>query len=79
MALKNVTLSSIEEADAFVSKTRNARWENYDILVFTPSDRGFAHKRGTFDRKTQRWGFTYRHPVTSDGKWNVKVHVRGSK
>lgn len=79
MALKELTLASLSDAEAFVRRTRNARWDNYDIVTFVPNHRGYANKNGVFDRATNRWGFEYRYPVKEDGTWSPKVFVHGSR
>ena len=77
MALVDITLNSLEEADKFVNKTRNTRWDGWDIITFVPNERAYMHKRGTYNRVVNRWGFEYKYPVTEQGTWNVKAYRRG--
>lgn len=79
MALKEITLNSLDAAEEFVSKTPNTYWNGWNIVTFVPNGRAYIHKRGTYDRKFNRWGFTYTYPVTESGSWNVKVYVNGPK
>ena len=77
--LKDVTLNSLSAAEAFVNRSRNSFWRGWDIVTHIPNDRAYMHKRGVYNRTTGRWGFEYVYPVTSEGKWNVKVYARGAK
>lgn len=79
MALRDVTLNSLAEAEEFVSRSRTSSWRGWDIVTHIPNDRAYMHKRGIYDRKTGRWGFEYVYPVNSNGQWDVKVYHRGSK
>lgn len=79
MALKDVTLTSLDSAEQFVAKSRNSSWRGWDIVTHIPNDRAYMHKRGTFNRATGRWGFEYVYPVNSKGHWDVKVYHRGTK
>ena len=76
MALVDITLNSLEEADKFVNRTRNTSWDGWDIITFVPNERAYMHKRGSYSRTVKRWGFEYKYPVTNQGTWNVKVYRR---
>lgn len=76
MALKNVELKSLSDAERFVKRERRARWDGWDIVVFVPSDRAYMHRRGVYNRNKKRWGFEYRYPVSASGAWNVAINVR---
>lgn len=79
MALKDLTLTSLNAAERFVQRSRVASWNGWDIVVHVPNDRAYMNKRGVYNRRTGRWGFEYTYPVDSNGHWTVKVFDRGSK
>jgi hypothetical protein len=76
--LKDRTLD-YRQAHEFVTRTRTARWEGWDIVNFFPNPRAFYRPDGVFDRKTSRWGFEQRSTPKANGTWTVKVRDRKVK
>lgn len=79
MALKDLTLNSLSDAERFVSRSRQFSWRGWDIVTHRINDRAYMHPRGTYNRATGRWGFEYVYSPDSKGRWTVKVFDRGSK
>ena len=72
---------NIESAQKFIDDQKrlgaDIRWDNYDIILFKPTPKGFTDRRGAFrqqGRNKGRWGIQIRIPVTYRGTW--KVHER---
>jgi hypothetical protein len=64
---------NLASAEEFVARTRNVRWENYDIITFVPQPRAYLMPKGKYDRASGRWGLEYRTPVSDNGTWTVQV------
>ncbi len=62
---------NLEQAEKFVAKSRNARWDNYTIVVFKANPRAYTNKNGV--RYNGVWGFESRYDVTDAGEWAVST------
>ncbi len=60
---------NLEQAENYVAKSRNARWDNYTIVVFKANPRAYTNKAGV--RHNGVWGFESRYDVTDAGEWAV--------
>lgn len=60
-------------ANAYVAKTPTARWDGWDIVLFTPSESAWHSPSGVFDRRHNAWGFEKRVKLTDKGFWFVNV------
>lgn len=75
MKLKTLVLSE-SEADEFVDQTHRgfiARWNGWNIETFVPNPSAEYIARGSFNRDTGQWGYTYTFRPNKYGKWIVKV------
>lgn len=63
-----MTLVNLSDAERFVSKTRNARWDGWDIVFFRPHPNGYTSPQGVFYRG--RWGFQHRVSPSRRG-WEI--------
>lgn len=57
-------------AHKFVERNRSARWEGWDILIFSPTQYGFSHPEGAF--VNGKWGMQVRVKPDSKGLWHIK-------
>ena len=64
---------NLEQAEKFVKATPNAWWENYDMIVWTPTHTGWSKKNGRFHN--DQWGTAKRIVVNHDGLWKVPTSV----
>lgn len=65
---------NLASAEEFVKRTKNARWEAWDIIVFERQPRAFMSTEGRYDRRTGRWGVEQRISPDSNGNWTVTIH-----
>lgn len=78
MALETRILN-LASAEDFVARTRNVRWEGWDIVTFVPQPRAYLMPHGSWDRRTSRWGIEYRVSPNDNGLYEVKTHGRSRK
>lgn len=77
--LERIFLGSVRAAENFVRRTSienngySARWDGWNLQTFVPDPRAFTNTRGSFDRATGQWGFTYTFTPNDKGHWIVKA------
>lgn len=77
--LKRIYLAGFRSAETFVSKSNlpesgyAARWDGWNLQTFVPDPNAYTHGRGSFDRNSGLWGFTYTFEPNRKGHWAVKV------
>jgi len=63
---------NLRQAHQYVADNADkAYWNGYDIVIFSPDSGAFMSKRGVFDRKFKKWGFTKSYSPNSHGKWKI--------
>lgn len=72
MALDTRVLN-LASAEEFVNRTRNVRWEGWDIVTFVPQPRAYVMPNGRFNRESGKWGLEYRSTPDRNGNWTVTV------
>jgi hypothetical protein len=75
MNLATIPLTE-RSAEAFVSANHTGfttKWDGWNIKVFIPNPSAEYVPRGSYDRDTEKWGYTYTYRPTHKGKWYVKV------
>lgn len=77
MAEYKFRMLSLNQAEKFVRTTPNAWWENYDLIVWTPTHTGWSKKNGRFH--DGQWGTAKRIVVNNDGLWKVPTSVGNIK
>lgn len=68
---------NLQQAEKFVDTTPNTWWENYDIVIWTPTHTGWSKKNGKFHKG--QWGIAKRVAVNNSGFWKVPTNVRSSR
>lgn len=68
---------NLHQAEKFVNATPNVWWENYDIVIWTPTYTGWSKKNGKFHNG--QWGIAKRVAVNTSGLWKVPTSVRSSR
>lgn len=59
----------------FKSPTKNAFWENYDLILWNKNSSGYTNIKGLF--KNDAWGIAERVSVNSNGTWILpKTYVK---
>lgn len=58
-----------EAADRFVKTNKDARWEQWDIIIFRKNPAAASKVSGRF--LDGRWGFESTVSVDTDGLWRV--------
>ena len=74
MALDTRVLT-MESAEEYVRRSRNVRWDGWDLVKFVPNKNAWKMPNGVYNRETGEWGLEYRTPVDSRGLWTIKVPV----
>lgn len=75
MKLKTLVLSE-SEAETFVNTPSSkylARWNGWKIETFVPNPSAEYIPRGSYNRDTGQWGYTYTFRPNRYGKWIVRV------
>lgn len=66
-------LRNLDDAERFVVGQKalgaDIYWNNYDLVVFRPSEKGMYSKHGAF--RNGVWGFANVSPLKNDGTWDV--------
>jgi hypothetical protein len=78
MALETRILDETS-ADNFVQRSKNVRWDGWDIVKFSPNPRAVYSVDGRFDRSSGLWGIEHRFSPGPDGLWRVKVWKHGKR
>lgn len=60
-----------DAAHKFVEKNKSNGffWEGYTIVKWSPSNNGYLEKNGMF--KNNRWGYSSRFELKSNGTWEI--------
>ena len=58
-----------DQAHEFVSKSKSAFWDGWDIVVWKRNQNGTTNPRGMF--RDGAWGIANRFPVTETGVWRL--------
>lgn len=72
--MSDVLVLGYEDAHRYVDRTKRARWEGWDIVIFSPNEHGWNNVKGAF--RNGRWGMEQRVTVNGDGNWIVKQFKR---
>ncbi len=63
-----------DAAHRFVDRTAKARWEGWDIVLFSANDYAWNNPKGAF--RNERWGIEERISPDTKGLWKVKTSRR---
>jgi len=74
---RNEVVMTLDQADSLVSRLPSARWDGWDLVMFSPNRAAWTKQDGRFHDGS--WGFETRVPVGNDGRYRVplrfvKVH-----
>lgn len=60
-----------DNAHKFVEKNKDKGffWDNYTIVKFSPHSAAYMDKNGSY--KNNKWGFSNRYEVKSNGTWEL--------
>ena len=60
-----------DSAHKFVEKNKSNGffWDGYTIVKWSPSNNGFLEKNGMY--KNNRWGYSSRFDLNSNGNWEI--------
>ncbi len=64
-------LLSLKNAEAYVAKTPNARWESWTIVIHRPRAGAEYKSYGRYNRETNKWGTELRIEPNSKGMYSL--------
>jgi hypothetical protein len=69
--MKNIVELNYDQAHAFVEQNKNNGffWNGYEIVKWSPSNKGFTDVNGMY--RNGKWGFANRYKLTKAGTWVI--------
>jgi hypothetical protein len=64
-------LLSLKNAEAYVAKTTNARWEGWTIVIHRPRASAEFKPYGRYDRQSNTWGTEVRIEANRKGMYSI--------
>ena len=72
--MSDTLVLNYDTAHTYVERTKKARWDGWDIVLFSPGEYGWNNPRGAF--RNGQWGTEQRIAPNSRGLWVVKQPKR---